>query len=192
MIGPFYFKTELDPIAIGAMLVAIAAIFVAWRQLRAAGNQIAAAIIQTRAGTMLALDQRWETEPLISARKELLEFANAIREEARTTLDYLSTEEQQKKCLEQFAERLHQLRWSDYEKYNKFFLICGYFETVGYCVQVGYLPVDNVIGLLGISIADTGSVFELHIRKLQSEAGGDARLYRNFLWLVSEARKAGL
>src|SRR6266851_7007686 len=65
---------------IAAALVAIAALFLAWGQLRGLSRQ-------TRASLLLTLDERWEGKDLADERKTLLVFKRQVTEEAeRETL----------------------------------------------------------------------------------------------------------
>lgn len=84
-------------------------------------------------------------------------------------------------------------RWENSapDEYLKLFQICGFFETVGYSVRAGYITVDDIHQLFGVSIIAAATVFRPYIQNLLSE-GGDRALYENFLWLVSriELREA--
>ena len=67
--------------------------------------------------------------------------------------------------------------------------MCGFFETVGYVARVGYVPIDDVINLLGGSILETGRLFRPHIQRLTELPAGDPRMYEHFLWLLSTLEK---
>jgi hypothetical protein len=74
------------------------------------------------------------------------------------------------------------------EKYLRLFQICGFFETVGYSIRAGYITLDDIHQLFGVSIIAAATVFRPFIQKLPSE-GADRALYENFLWLASEIEK---
>jgi hypothetical protein len=81
------------------------------------------------------------------------------------------------------------MRREDFEQYFRLCKISGFFETVGYVVRAGYIPLDDVINLLGGSILEAGRVFRPHIQATKSQPGGDPRMYEHFLWLLGELEK---
>ncbi len=173
-------KWELNLGDLATALVALVAVLVAWRQLHAM-------VLQTRANTLLALDQRWESEPLVSLRADLLRLIETVTQRAREQWPGLSEAERRSRSAELYAAELQNMRAND--RYLRLFQICGFFETVGHVARSNYIPASDIINLLGGSILQTGMVFKPHIDKLHREEGADVRQYEHFLWLVNETRR---
>lgn len=145
--------------------------------------------LQTRAHVLLALDQRWESEPISSARAELIKLIHAVKAEAAQKWLGLPETEVIRRSSELYAAKLQQIRTSDNDLYLRLFQICGFFETLGYVAYAKYIPVGDVINLLGGSINTAGMVFKPHLQKLLNEEGGDKHLFEYFLWLLREMER---
>ena len=147
--------------------------------------------LQLRANVLLALDQRWESEPLISQRTELQRVMREVFLQIREQNPESDMAQIRRLSAGVFIEMLGRWENSAPDEYLKLFQICGFFETVGYSVRAGYITVDDIHQLFGVLIIATAAVFRPYIQKLLSE-GGDRALYENFLWLVSriELREA--
>lgn len=177
-------KLPVDPIAVVAAGIAAIALFVAWHQLREMA-------LQTRANILLAFDERWESELRLSARTEFTNLVDTITAEAKGKQPQLKDQVLDAELSVLLDEKLKEMRTANKDRYLKILLLCGFFETVGHATRVKYVRVDDVVPLLGVSIAEVGAAFELHIIRLQSELGGDARQYENFQWLVRCERATG-
>src|SRR5262249_50544523 len=106
-------KRELtmgDLAAACAALVAAAALWLAWHQLRALNRQ-------TRATVLLSLDQRWESQDVIDLREELESLIRKVEREAGRQ----STEGVAVSPADLFPERLERLRVEEPERYFKLF-----------------------------------------------------------------------
>ena len=143
-----------------------------------------------KANVLLSLDQRWESEPILSARADLQMLIESVRAEATQRWPGLSEAERKRRSSEIFAEKLQQMRIAaDKTRYLQLFRICGFLETLGYVAATGYLPVKDVINLLGGSILTAEMVFNPHMDKLLNEEGADKRMYECCRWLFEETKK---
>lgn len=145
--------------------------------------------LQTRAHVLLALDQRWESEPILSARADMQTLIDKVRGQAAQKWKGLSEVEVKRRSSEIYAAELQQMRTSNKTQYLHLFEICGFFETVGYVAHARYIPVEDFINLLGVAIQTTGMVFKPHLEKLLGEEGADKSIYESFLWLLDETEK---
>lgn len=142
---------------------------------------------QLRASVLLRLDERWESPSMMAARADLETVFTEVRSETRRShpepgalLQYLSAPN--------FERHLKELRGADLRKQRRLLQICGFFETVGYVAQAGYVTPDDIYQLLGGSIITAGEVFLPYIEwLLRQDASPD--LYRNFRWLVDQIRR---
>jgi hypothetical protein len=144
--------------------------------------------LQLRTTVLLALDQRWETDPLISVRAYLQEFIKEVFEECALRWPDKPPSDLKPLTAPLFLARLNQLETQDPSVHFRLFQICGFFETVGYVARAGYITIDDVFNLLGGSIMTAATVFRPYISaKLQ--AGNDPRFYENFMWIVAEVER---
>jgi hypothetical protein len=182
----------------GLLLAGIAglALWFAWRQVRemqeSTRKQADSARnleLQTRANILLTLDQRWETKPMLGVRRELQTLISMVEGELLKAAGPIPADALKLRTAPLFVVSLNQMRVDDFKKYFRLYKICGFFETVGYVSRIGYIPIDDVINLLGGSVLEAGRVFRPHIQRAKEEAGSDQRMYENFLWLLSELEK---
>jgi hypothetical protein len=144
--------------------------------------------LQLRANVLLALDQRWETEPLVSVRVDLQDFIKKVFDECATRWPGKSASELRPLTAPIFLSRLNELETQDAAMHFRLFQICGFFETVGYVARAGYVTPDDIFYLLAGSIMSVATVFTPYVNaKLQ--AGNDARYYENFLWIVTQVER---
>jgi hypothetical protein len=188
-------QVSLELTGIALATIAALALWFAWRQVRemqeSTRRQADSARnveLQTRANILLTLDERWETEPMLSVRREL-EILISVVEAELARADPQSRDVLRLRRAPVLAARLDQMRREDFEQYFRLCKISGFFETVGYVVRAGYIPLDDVINLLGGSILEAGRVFRPHIQATKSQPGGDPRMYEHFLWLLGELEK---
>jgi len=88
--------------------------------------------LHTRAHVLLALDHRWESEPILSARVDMQTLIDNVRGQAAQRWAGLSEVEVKRRSSEIYAAELQQMRTSNKTQYLHLFEICGFFETVGY------------------------------------------------------------
>jgi hypothetical protein len=81
------------------------------------------------------------------------------------------------------------MRKTDFPRYFRLYKICGFFETVGLVARTGYVPLDDVLNLLGGSVLEAGRAFRPHIDSTLRQAGADHRMFEHFLWLLGELEK---
>jgi len=143
--------------------------------------------LQTRAAVLLSLDQRWETEPLITCRADLMALIVEVKGEAAKLWRGEADTEILARSAELYAKRLARMAEENQRRYMQLMRICGFFETVGCVVRTEYVPVKDVLNLLRISILTAGTVFQPYIKLLQNEGAPDD-IYENFLWIVEKAK----
>lgn len=179
---------ELDLVQLLVAAIALWALIVAWRQLSTMS-------LQARAGILLSLDQRWESEPLTSIRALVRVLVDKVAEDARRRGPGLTEAQRRARSAEIYADELQQKRTQTPEEYSRLFQLCGFFETVGYVARAEHIPVADIINLLGGALLMAGMVFKSHIEKLHQEEGGDRHAYEHFLWLLERteefAKKGG-
>jgi hypothetical protein len=163
-------QVSLELTGIALATIAALALWFAWRQVRemqeSTRRQADSARnveLQTRANILLTLDERWETEPMLSVRREL-EILISVVEAELARADPQSRDVLRLRRAPVLAARLDQMRREDFEQYFRLCKISGFFETVGYVVRAGYIPLDDVINLLGGSILEAGR-FSVHTFK---------------------------
>jgi hypothetical protein len=140
-------------VALGAALIAVLASLIAWCQLKIMARHM-------RAATLLSLDERWESEPLLKVRAELYEIVRKVMHDAGTRWPGLSDGDRRIRIQDDYANELHALRATDPDQYLRVCRICGFFETVGHVSRAGYAPLLDVATLLGGSVQMVGEVFE--------------------------------
>jgi hypothetical protein len=144
--------------------------------------------LQLRASVLLALDQRWETEPLILIRAFLQQLIKEVFEDCASRWPTKPSEDLKLLTAPIFLTRLNELETKYPESHFRLFQICGFFETVGYVARAGYVSADDVFNLLGGSVMTAAMVFRPYI-KAKLAAGNDPRFYENFIWIVNEAER---
>ncbi len=184
---------ELTNLALAG--VALWALLFARRQvgeMRASNRKLAESAAsqerQMRANVLLALDQRWESEPLISQRAEMQRVMDEVFVQIRAGAPDADMAQIRRLSAGVFVEMLELWMRTAPGEYLRLFQICGFFETVGYSVRAGYITIGDIHQLFGVSIIAAATVFRPFIQKLLRE-GADRSLYENFLWLVSEVEK---
>jgi hypothetical protein len=169
-------------------LSGIALVPIALAALIYGGRQLTEMRKTTRAAVLLSLDERWENEPMLTCRANLEELIIEVKNEAAKIWLGQPESEIQRRSADLYAERLARVAEENRPRYIQLLRICGFFETVGCVVQAGYIPKEDVLDLLYVSILTAGQVFRPHIRKLLEEGAPD-NLYENFLWIVEEAEQ---
>jgi hypothetical protein len=183
---------SLEITGIVLAIVSIVALIYGGRQLaalRVANNEQTKSVkyqeLQTRAAVLLSLDERWETEPLLTCRANLDALIVEVKNAAAKKWLGEPDEEILAKSAGLYAKRFAGLAEEDRQQYAQLMRICGFFETVGCVVRAGYVPKEDVLNLLSVSILTAGDVFQPHIKEL-IEQGAPKIIYENFLWIVKE------
>jgi hypothetical protein len=141
--------------------------------------------LQTRAAVLLSLDQRWETEPMLAYRADLDALIVEVKNEAAKLWRGQPDTEILQRSAELYAKRFARMAEENRQRYMHLMRICGFFETVGCVVRAGYVPKEDVLNLLSVSILTAGDVFQPHIAELIKQ-GAPKIIYENFLWIVKE------
>lgn len=167
-------------------IIATVALFFAYRQVQQMQETNTMDLRQGRASVLLALDERWESAEMQVVRVEMEALVREVQTEALKR--WPKAVGQIDRSGDIYAERLEDFRKNAYPKYLQLFRICGFFETVGYVAEAGYIPTADLVQLLGAAILRAGAVFSTHLEKLADEEGNED-LYRCFRWLHGEAKK---
>jgi hypothetical protein len=92
--------------------------------------------LQLRANVLLALDQRWESEPMILLRAELQVLVMEVLRETAANWPGRSIADLRRLSARGFTARLRELGEKNPVKQLRLFQICGFFETVGYVARI--------------------------------------------------------
>ena len=187
-LTPLHIHLSLEITGIALAAIALAALIYGGRQLTEMRKSARSQELQARAAVLLSLDERWENEPMLACRTNLEEVILDVRNEAAKRWRGQPESEMLRRSADLYAERLADLAEVNRTKYMQLLRICGFFETVGCVVQAGYLPLDDVLDLLRVSILMAGLVFGPHVQKLLEDGAPDD-FYENFRWIVAEARR---
>lgn len=152
-------------------------------------RQLRTMALQTRAQVYLALDQRWEDEPLVSAREHLSSVVDGWDAEAAVAWTAAPGTDWSEYLLNYYANKLDWLAATDAAQYRELFLVCGFFETVGFTAHTKHIPPRDIVGLLGGSIAFSGRVFERHLQGQLAIPGTSPHYFEHFRWLVDYRRR---
>ena len=144
--------------AVGVLVAGLAA----WFQLRTMSRQMLAT-------TLLALDERWESDAFKPARDELQKLTKRINDEIQKANPRVPPEDWMDMAARMYPERLSQLEGASPETYGQLLRVCGFFETVGLAARRKYIALEDIVELLGGSIQTASEVFENHIRELRSQ-----------------------
>lgn len=175
------FKPEID---LAGAAVIVTALFALWA-LIVARRQLSAMVLQTRATILLALDERWASDKMLSFRGAALRLINEVSDQVGLQPAEIKESDQRSRCSQVYATELQEMRTRGDVSYSSIVQICNFFETVGYTARSNQIPVGDVLNIFGGAIDVIGLVCASHLKKLQEEAG-DRRIFENFLWLVTE------
>ena len=105
----------------------------------------------------------------------------------------LTTEQKIRKRSEECAAYLHSLRHSDPEHYNDIISILGFFETLGYIVDKGYISASDIVNLFGPPIQSLDELCWDHIQKRieegEHETGAPTLLWEHACNLIVSTRE---
>jgi hypothetical protein len=135
--------------------------------------------LQLRASVLMSLDQRWETDPLISIRRELQDFITGVFDQCLARWPGTPLPDLRALTAPIFLSRLNEMEANDPAQHFRLFQICGFFETVGYVARAGYVSAGDVFNLLGGSVATAAMVFRPYI-SAKLHAGYDQHFYETF------------
>ena len=163
------------------VIAAVAGTLVAWRQLHLVA-------VQARATLLLALDERWESTALRPCRDAMQNVLERLLTGPMQEWAGLPLGQREQHFRDLCAAEMQRLRIEDKPCYNQIMQVAGLLETVGFVARKKYLPVADVVELLGGSIEGAGDLLCAHLRKFQEEEL-DEELYEHFLWLVTQAEE---
>lgn len=134
---------------------------------------------QTRANTLLNLDHRFESEPVLQAKH--IFYNTFLKASSRPGNQMLE---------EKFADELEIMMNSEDQNvranYQKLFVLCGFFETVGFVAKTGMIKKSDVQQLFGSTAKDTASYFRKHILLLREKTGRSDHYLEYLLQLGEE------
>ncbi len=158
-----------------------------WKELREANI---AAVKQAKASFLLELDRRFEGEQMFKTREALLELRDTLTIKISGTHQLLDDQHRTEKLKIEFHEELEKLRTSSRPKYTTLMRFCGFFETVGLMVKLGYVGLEDMIELFKGPILAIDTCYRLHISERQKEMGVPVGLYKHALFLADETLKS--
>src|SRR5262249_38276124 len=112
--------------------------------------------LQMRANVLLTLDERWESASMQDVRGEMEALIRDAKSEAFSRWPGQREVDLRNRSAEIYAATLQNFRINAPDRYIRLFRVCGFFETVGYVAQTGYIPVEDVVNLLGCGDRDRG------------------------------------
>ncbi len=176
--------------------VASGALIFAWWQVRAmreSNRKLAESAEsqerQARAGVLLSLDERWESETVTAAIAELQALIHEVEDTLANNYPGTSLADLRRRSASVYLAKLREMEKREPKRYLRIFRVCAFFETVGYVVKAGYLTLNDVFELFSVSVNATAMVFRPYIEEVVRQEGANPMLYANFRWLIAEIEK---
>lgn len=189
--------TTLQQFQVGALsatvvfsITAIVAAAIArnhWKETREANIS---AVKQAKASFLLDLDSRFEGEQMFETREALLEMRDTLTIKISGSHQLLDDHHRTQKLNIEFHKELEKLRTSARPKYTTLMRFCGFFETVGLMVKLGYVGREDMIDLFKGPILAIDTCYRFHISERQKEMGVPDGLYKHALFLADETLKS--
>lgn len=175
---------------IGLFFIAVAALLYARGQVHAARDDIEQTLKLSQASFLFNLDQKWDSPEMLESRKIFRNLHSDLTALVASKYPLLDDAHKVVKLGEELVATLDQMRQQDLNNYATVMRVCGFFETVGLMVERGYIPLDEIDGMLRGPILQIKTCFGPHIRVRQNETGVPAGLYEHALQLADlvEAR----
>ena len=168
--------------------VALAAIYAGYqvRELRKANEE---SLKTEKARFLFMVDQMYEGAELSEARVLFYTKLIKIDKNVSETHTQKTLIERQKIIHDEFNTVLFKAREDKPEDYLKMLKLCGFFETVGVLHIAGYIELNAIVELYGISIIRVANAMETHIKKRWEEDRKLENEYmQNFLDLAKKVR----
>lgn len=156
-----------------------------WKELR---NANLATVKQAKANFLLELDHRFESYEMTKARDLLNDYCDSIMREVTAKHNLLDEANRTVKFQEAFADKLNELRREDRKNYTALMRFCGFFETVGLMVKLGYVELGDIVSLFKGPVLDIDRCYRKHIKSRQKETGVPEGFYENALFLVDRVK----
>jgi hypothetical protein len=166
---------------IGLFFVAAGALLYARNQVNAARDDIEQQSNLAQATFLFNLDRRWESSEMWNGRKLFRDLNEKLKKTVSGAHPMLGDGQKRERLHEEFAKELANLRATKPEDYMAIMRLCGFFETVGLMVEMGYVPLKEIDELLRGPIMATKHCFGLHIKERQNETGVPNGLYEHAL-----------
>lgn len=172
-------------------VVAVVALFVAWRHLGAVWRQSMAAFEQmetsyrqlemtqqqletardqlhelmesNRARFLFDLDSRWDSEAMIAARQKFRIEYDSIEAKAHAEDPMANVEKLRLRTSELFHEHLKSLMKDNVKDYRLLLMMIGFFEIAGILAKKGYIPAIDIIDLYAGAILPVYWCFKHHM-----------------------------
>lgn len=175
--------------AIAAVATASAAAFA----LIYASRQIGTAQSGTKAMFLVDLDHRWEGNEIKEGRAKWLKMREAMIKIVDEKYPNYTAERKRQQRTVECSSYLHTLRSTEPHEYNDIISILGFFETIGYIADKGYVTADEIVDLFGESIREFDFLCWDHIQKRieesTQEAGVPTKLWEHACNLIVYTRK---
>lgn len=157
-----------------------------------ANEQICAARDNTKAIFLVELDGRWEGREMREGRTKWRELRTRIYEEVENNHGHLNTDQKQAKCAEVCSIELYKMLKDNPKDYTDILSILGFFETIGYVVDRGFISGEEIAELYGDSIQEFDRLCSNHIEKRReerrNETGKPTDLYEHARNLIFNTR----
>ena len=186
VLAPDGLRQAVEIATIVMAIAAIYALFFAYRQIGVARKG-------TKATFIVDLDRRWEGPDMREARVLWSEIHSYVVQNVETRYPELTNDRKVEKQSEVCSQVLYSMLKDDPRKYASFMQIIGFFETIGYTVNRGFLTGEEIADLYGESILEFDRLCRNHITKrqedLQRETGAPTKLYEHAFALIDETRR---
>lgn len=164
-------------VTIGTVIIALSAVGLAWWRINVLINGQSASVLDR-------LNERWLTAPLLEARQ----ISDRLRRDVMATTS--NPNDQQEECrriLWQW-EKTPTPDTTEANDYATLRRLCDFFESMGWSVKAGYLPLKDVTEVFGGSIIRNAELFQRHLKELE-EAKNEPKLYEHFIWLAGKVKR---
>jgi hypothetical protein len=189
-MGNIQVNIELTSIILA--IVAIWALRVTLRQLKTMQGDSKTQMLSIRASVLLSLDERFGTQSMIDARKEMENLMAKVNKAADEQWSSIALKDRRKKSLDTlYPQELETMRRVvPAEAYGRLMVAISFFETVGFVTRYEYVPLRDVLELFGPAIEHAGQMFKAHLKKLRDDEYQSTSMYDNFFWLITQIETA--
>lgn len=142
-----------------------------------------------KARFLFMVDQMFEGPELSKARVLFYTKLIKIEKDVAETYKQKTIPERKKIIYDKFNTELFKAREDRPEDYLEILKLCGFFETVGVLHLSGYIELNAIVELYGVSIIRVADATETHIKKRWEEDRKLENEYmQNFLDLAKKVR----
>jgi hypothetical protein len=168
------------------IVIAVAAVYA----LGVAVRQVAAAKENTKANFLMDLDTRWEGADMRAARAKWGEIHEGVLDFVGSQHPGADAAERKSLIRSKCAEDVQHMYENDFESYSEILKIIGFFETLGYMADRGFISVEEIADLYGESIIGFDDLFRDHLNfridVANREMDGKSKLFAHTMKLISD------